>query len=380
MKRLTLITPVCWLLLLAACTVEVAGDEAATTPAPTREEAPEPTAAATLPPTFHLPNDAEDAGWLTHNHGKLESLAFSPDGRILATGHNNGDVVLWEMATGEERRLLSHPQHQGSGHDLVFNADGSLLAVAEAVAGQVTLWDVFSGEKLQTLEAEGAMGQPLSDVAFSPDGSLLVAARSSGQSMEPAGRAFVWRTADWQQLHVLEDAAPPVAFSPDGRRLFTLSGVAFVAWMPDHELAPIVQWDLESGERKGEIAIDGFVISLALCPDGKMLAANTVRMGADGGAFTLLLDAANNAILHTLPVPDGSQAPDALNFSPDGAQLAVGYQNRVVIWDTATGTALRDLKGPAGWLTRPTFTPDQMLLAADSSDGRILFWKAPESN
>lgn len=379
MQRPILMTLVCLILLFAtACTGEVTGDESAITTTPTREEATEPTPAATLSPTFHLPDDAEDVGWLTHNRGKVESLAFSPDGRILATGHNNGDVVLWEMATGEELQLLPHPQHQGSGHDLAFNPDGSLLAVAEAFVGQVTLWDVSSGEKLRTLDAEGAMGQPLTDVAFSPDGSLLVAAKSSGQSVEPAGRTFVWRTADWQQLHVLEDAAPPVAFSPDGRQLFTLSGVAFAAWMPDRELAPFIQWDLERGERIGEIPVDGFVISLALSPDGKMLAANVAQMGVT--SFTLLLDTANNATLHRMPVPEGSQGPDTLAFNPNSTQLAVGYQNSVVIWDTATGRSIRDLKGPADWLGRPTFSPDDMLMAADSSDERILFWKMPENN
>jgi len=93
------------------------------------------------------------------------------------------------------------------------------------------------------------------------------------------------------------------------------------------------------------------------------------------------LDTANNAILHTLPAPDGITGPDTVNFSPNGSQLAVGYQpNKAIIWDTTTGEAVRDLNGPADWFRYPTFSPDGAFLAGDSSDGRILLWEMPENN
>lgn len=378
LPAVVVMVPVCLgILFTTACAGEIARDDSAMTATPTLEAPIETTQEVALSAPFHLPDGTEAFGWLAHKRGKVESLAFSPDGRILATGHNNGDVVLWEMGTGEQLQLLPHPQSEGGGLvDLAFNSDGALLAVVEALAGQIALWDVSGGKKLRTLDAEGAIGQPLTDVAFSPDGSLLVAAKSSGQSLEPAGRTFVWRTVDWQQLYVLEDAAPPVAFRPESEGLITLSGVAPVAWTPGQEPAPIVEWDLESGKRTGEISVDGFVISLAFSPDGRMLAANVVEMGA--GSFTLLLDGASHAQLYTLPEPDGSLGPNTLSFSPNGSQLAVGYQpNRVIIWDTATGLALHDLKGPADWLRHHTFSPDGVLLAGDSSDERILFWEMP---
>ncbi len=381
MPRLNLLTLVCLLTLFAVgCSGEAVSIENAMTTMPALEAATETPPQVTLSPDFHLPRDADEVGWLTHGRGAVESLAFSPDGRILATGHNNGDIILWEMSTGKELQLLTHPQSQSGGLDLAFNADGSLLAVAEAFVGQVTLWNVSSGEKLRSLAAEGGRGQPLTDVAFSPDGSLLVAAQSSGQSLEPAGQTFVWQTADWQQLYVLEDAAPPVVFSPNGRQLITLSGIALAAWMPDLEPALIAQWDLQSGERIDEISVDGFVVGLALSPDGKILAANVVEMGSDASIpYTALLDVASGATLHRLPAPEGVQGPDALEFRPDGSQLAVGYQpNRVVVWDTTSGEAARDLVGPADWLRHPAFSPDGTLLAGDSSDGRILFWHTGE--
>ncbi len=273
--------------------------------------------------------------------------------------------------------MLPHPESEGGGvADLAYNADGSLLAVTEAYIGRVVLWDIASGKQMRTLEAEGHAGHALTEVAFSPDGSLLAAAVDSGQSLEPAGRTYVWRTADWQPLYVLEDAGPPVAFSPDSEQLYAVSGISIVAWDLDLEPGPIVRWDLATGTRTAEIPVDGFVVYQALSPDGAILAANAIKMGVTG--FTLLLEPETNAILYTLPIPDGITGPDTLNFSPNGALLAVGYQpNRVVIWDTETGTAVRDLTGPADWLGHPTFSPDGIHLAAESSDERILFWEIP---
>ncbi len=345
----------------------------------TLEKTTEPTQEATVSPDFHLPGDADGVEWLAHHRGRVESLAFSPDGCILAVGFGSGDVVLRDMATGTELHVLPHPDATGGGvADLDFNPDSTLLAVTEAYIGRVALWDVASGEQLRTLEAEGYPGHALMEVEFSPDGSLLTASVSSGQHPEPDGRTFVWRTAGWERLYVLEDAGPPVAFTPDSGQLYAVSGISLVAWDLDKEPGPIIRWDLATGTPTGEILVDGFVVYQTLSPDGTMLAANVIKMGAT--SFTLLLDPEIGAILHTLPLPSGSEhsAPDRLGFSPNGALLAVGYQpNRVVIWDTETGTAVRDIIGPADWLGRPTFSPDGINLAASSSDERILFWEIP---
>ncbi|MCZ7671799.1 MAG: hypothetical protein M5U34_34055 [Chloroflexi bacterium] len=366
------------ILSISACQGELARDENAIGGSPTRPEATEIMPTTPLFAALHLADDTKEYGWLTHNHGKVESLVFSPDGRILATGHNSGDVVLWDMATGEQLHLFPHPQAQGSGLDLAFNSDGSLLAVAEQNAGRIMLWDISSGEMLRSLAAE----PPLNNVTFSPDSSLLAAAKSSGQSQEPAGRTFVWDTESWQQLYAFEDAAPPVIFRSDGKQLITRSGVDLVVWMPDQQPAPLVYWDLESGQRTSATQLDDYVMEMALSPDGALLALNVINMGPDALLpATLILNLTNGAVRQALPMPEGVEGPDTLAFSPDNSKLAVNYQpNRIIIWDTVTGDLLRDLQGTADWLQYPAFSPDGALLAAASSDGQILFWKMLSSS
>ena len=361
------------ILSINACQAELAREESAIGGSSTLPEATEIMPTTPLSAALHLADDTTEYGWLTHNHGKVESLVFSPDGRTLATGHNSGDVVLWDMATGEVLHVFPYPQSQGSGLDLAFNADGSLLAVAEQNAGRIMLWDVPNGEMLRSLAAES----PLNNVAFSPDNLLLAAAKSSGQSPKPDGRTFVWDTESWQKVYTFEDAAPPVIFRPDGKQLITRSGVEMVAWKPDQQPAPLLYWDLASGQRTSATRLNDYVTGMTLSPDGTLLALNVIDM-APNTLFpaTLILNLTNGAVSQALPMPEGVQGPDTLAFSPDNSELAVSYQpNRIIIWDTATGNPLRDLQGPADWLQYPAFTPDGALLAAASSDGRILFWK-----
>lgn len=363
-----------WMLFTIGCRGEVANVELS----PTMTQASE-VATAIIPETgeaepFRLPRSGDDYGWLTHNLGKITALAFSTDGARLATAHAEGDVALWEAASGEQIRLLPHPDSGGGAINAVsFSAAGDRLAVADSSGGQITVWDVDRGEVVQVLTAE----PPLIALAFSPDDSLLVAGKSSGQSLEPAGRTFVWQTEDWQLMHVLEDAASPVAFTSDGRQLITRSGVALVVWTPDQEPAPLVYWDLASGQRIAELPMSAFAIWLASSPDGKMLAVNVLQMGPDvPPPATLLLDAESGEALYTLPGPDGTQGPDRLAFSPDSSLLVASYQpDKLILWDTSTGTKLRELQGPADWLQYPVFSPDGRLLAAASSDGRLLFWE-----
>lgn len=347
----------------------VAGPEEPATPPASRTPAGPVGAALTLP------HDGEP-GWLeTDTAYPPEHSAFSPDGRLLATAHKNGTAIIWDLTTGERQHTfqgeVERAGEQGIAltheiSDITFSPDGTLLAAARPYTPGIDVWDVATGEHVALLEGE----RGLRDVAFSPDGTRLAGAVDSGQNVEPAGQTIIWSTATWEVERTLDGAAPGIVFSPDGATLITRSGVSLVVWTGG-EAGPVKLWDVATGELRATVPVDGFVMQMALTPDGETLAISALLNDADPA--TLLVDVATGDTRLTLPAADLNF--DSLAFSPDGALLVTGYQpNRLVGWNTATGALVFDVTGPADWLRYPVFSPDGALLAVNSSDGRVLLW------
>src|SRR5262249_25461771 len=145
-------------------------------------------------------------------------LAFSPDGKLLASGDEDGQVCLWDGRSGEATRTLDGHAQWVSG--VGFSSDGKTL-VSGSHDKTVKLWDVGSG-KLQMALA-GQEG-PVTALAFSPDGRLL-ATVAAGDRDQPGGRnikVLLWDTTTWEPTRVCPDQTAEVeslAFSPDGNVL-----------------------------------------------------------------------------------------------------------------------------------------------------------------
>ena len=153
---------------------------------------------------------------LAHN-AAVDAVAFSPDGRLLATGSWDNTARIWEVTSG---RRLATLVHSAAIDAVAFSPDGRLLATAsdDETAG---IWEVASGRRLVTLVHNGQVVR----VAFSPDGRLL--ATASGDYT-----AGIWEVASGRQLVRLmhDENVREVAFSPDGRYLTTVSGNAARIW------------------------------------------------------------------------------------------------------------------------------------------------------
>jgi WD40 repeat protein len=173
---------------------------------------------------FTLDEPAELALWdvdtgqlriVLHGHlGRVNEVTFSPDGKMLASsGLQDNTARLWDVATGRPLHIL---KHRDQVDDVAFSPDGTTLATASADK-HVRLWDVATGRLRSTLKGHRA---DVVSVAFSPDGRFL-ASTSSGE--DPYTVRF-WNPATGQCQKILswKSGIPgSLAFSPDGKTLVT---------------------------------------------------------------------------------------------------------------------------------------------------------------
>jgi len=275
------------------------------------------------------------------------ALAFSPDGKILASGGGGASVKLWDAQTGVLKQALT-----GHGYEVfsvAFSADGKMLASGSGDE-TVKLWDAQTGALKQTLPGQG--GQVRS-VAFSPDGKTLAAA-----SFDETVKLWDPQTGMLKQtLKGHEYLVYSVAFSPDGKTLASGS---------DDQTVKL--WDAQTGKLKQTLSVNSTVYSVAFSPDGKTLATgsknNTIK----------LWDALTGAWKQTLT--GHSAEVGQVAFSPDGKTLASASNDKTVkLWDVQSGALRQTLTGHADKVRSVAFSPDGKTLASGDDDKTVKLWQ-----
>jgi len=282
---------------------------------------------------------------LEGHHAALRSVAFSPDGKMLATGSEDNTAKVWNLETGEP--VLTLEGHRNFVASVAFSFDGKKLATGSE-DNTVKIWDLENGKLDATLKGHGAS---VVSVAFSPDGQRLATG-----SQDNTAKIWDLQTGKTRTLEGHNDFVTSVAFSPDGQRLATGS---------QDNTAKI--WDLKTGTNRTFEGHSDFVSSVAFSPDGKKLATGS------HDKTVKIWNLENGKSEHTLE--GHSSWVSSVAFSPDGKKLAtVSYDNTAKIWNPEAENVTMLLTGHSGPIRSVAFSPDGKTLATGAQDNTAKIW------
>jgi RNA polymerase sigma factor (sigma-70 family) len=365
----------------------------------------------------------------------IGSLAFSPDGKLLAASDPRG-VRLWDVAKRKFLHLCRAKDFQVT--VIVFSADGKILAGADG--NSVTLWDVARGKWRHEFHHTYCVGA----LAFLPDGKTLLSGsgyndpvirlwdpftgREKGQwhghkvdvqtiALSPDGKLAVsggqdktlrlWDVTTGKELRRLGSAKEMIwsaTFSPDGQtiasgakvvRLWNVSTgqelcsfgdgtILEVGFSPDGKVAASVAssdgnvrlWEVATGRELRQFGNRGEGRALfAFCADGRTLATG------DSAGPIHIWDLSTGREIRMMgglmkPYPPGTAyALGSITFSPDGRTLAAGYSDETVrLWEVASGQERVRFHGHRGGVVTLAFSPDGGVLASGSWDRTVMTW------
>ncbi|QMS90383.1 hypothetical protein HUN01_23385 [Nostoc edaphicum CCNP1411] len=279
--------------------------------------------------------------------GGIFSVAFSPNGKLLATGDTNGEIRLYEVANSQQ--LLTCKGHTGWVWSVTFSPDGQVIA-SGSNDQTIKLWDTSTGQCLKTLEGHNG---GVRSVIFSPGGQVL-ASGSDDQTVK------LWNISTGKCLKTLQEngcSVWSVAFNPKGDVL--------ASGNDDYKVR---LWDINSSSCIH--TLEGHtqrVYSVTFSPDGNTLAS------ASHDQTVKVWDVSNGKCIKTLQ--GHTDLVHSVTFSVDGSALvSCGDDQTVRIWDFVSGQCLKTLQGHKSRVWSLAICINQNICASSSDDQTVKLW------
>ncbi len=290
--------------------------------------------------------------------GSVWSLAFSPDGKTLASGSLDKTIKIWNIATRKEIRTLK--AHSQAVDSLAISSDGRTLV---SICGLfcfdgIKIWNLATGQEIRTLKYVSNKSLNFAtSVAISPDANTLANGNSDNTIK-------IWNLATGQEILTLNGHSDPVdsvAIAPDNKTLVSSSFDK-----------TIKIWNLVTGQEIRTINHNSYVASIAISPDSKTLATSS-----DNDKNIKIWNITTGQVIRILN--GHSNRVNSVTFSPDGTTLASGSGDKTIkIWNVSTGQDIATLKGHSDSVWSVAFSPDGKTLASGSYDATIKIWRLSE--
>ncbi|MBR8839966.1 MAG: NACHT domain-containing protein [Stigonema ocellatum SAG 48.90 = DSM 106950] len=318
--------------------------------------------------------------------GSVWSIAFSPNGKLWATGDGDGIVRVWEVDSGRE--LFTCKGHTSWIYSVAFSPDNKTLASSSGDKS-VRLWNILTGECWKTLQGHTTF---VRTVAFSPNGKIL--ASGSGDTT-----VRLWDIPTGKCIKILQghhSRVRAIALSSDSQTLASGSADTTIRlWdIPTGECIKVLQghtgdvrsiifssngqilasggdktvklWNVSTGQCLKTLEEDmSQVNSIAFHPDGQILASGDNKT-------VKLWNVTTGQCLKTLE--EDIHWVNTIAFHPDGQILASGGDKTVKLWNVTTGQCLKKLQGHTHWVNSIAFHPNGQILASGGDDAKVRLW------